>query len=439
MVKRTLALSVVALGIIGCGGGSSSSSTTSTVLPNTTESYAKVVQVERGPVLRAVVIDGVGNIARELGNGEYGFLQEPVGNIKVYGGVIDVNRDGIIDAGDVNNTLDYATNGEAATIVSTLGLKADIRNYLKETYGLSDTQIDNDTPDNNDVIGAISDEVYAYCVENNKKLSDVTLDEVKALEAQIQNRLQEYKQVQNRVTLEEELMNSLNVPKLTPEEVQNIQTYGYMNNAGIIYQLPKFDLNATQKYSIAYMWNEEKLAHDVYLALYSKYPNLYTLKNIAEQSESTHMSMVEELAKKYDLNITNYQNDYKEYFDANALAQYGLGEFFLPQISDLYTQLYNLGSQSQIDALKVGCMIEVTDIDDLDKWIADAGDAADIVVVFNNLRNGSYHHYWAFDAALKSLGVSEGCCAAGEQYCKTPEEYPISTGGATGIGYHGGR
>jgi len=86
--------------------------------------------------------------------------------------------------------------------------------------------------------------------------------------------------------------------------------------------------------------------------------------------------------------------------------------------------LYDKGIQSQKDALEVGCMVEVTDINDLDKYMnqATASNASDVLVVFDFLREGSYKHYWAFDNGLKNMGVSDGCCSLGTTYCHL--EYP---------------
>jgi len=39
------------------------------------------------------------------------------------------------------------------------------------------------------------------------------------------------------------------------------------------------------------------------------------------------------------------------------------------------------------------------------------------VNVLRTLESGSYAHYKSFDYALKSRGVAEGCCSAGEAYC----------------------
>jgi hypothetical protein len=73
-------------------------------------------------------------------------------------------------------------------------------------------------------------------------------------------------------------------------------------------------------------------------------------------------------------------------------------------------------------------MVEVTDIDDLDKFIitAQENNATDLVAVFDNLKSGSYNHYWAFDLALKNSGVTTGCCSVGTidgvNYCQP--DYP---------------
>ena len=187
------------------------------------------------------------------------------------------------------------------------------------------------------------------------------------------------------------------------------------------------NLTYEQKYALAYMWNEEKMAKDLYLALNDLYSNK-TLYNIGSKSETQHEASVENLAKAYDLNLTNL-NNFKYHFDANELAKYGRGKFFVSEVQETYNKLYEKGSKSLVDALEVGCMVEVTDINDLDKWLDVVKDQPVIVSVFEHLRSGSYNHYWAFDNALKNLGVSEGCCVLGDEYCKTPEEYPTNEKG----------
>ena len=194
-------------------------------------------------------------------------------------------------------------------------------------------------------------------------------------------------------------------------------------------------LTPEQVYEVAYMWNEEKLAHDLYLNLYNLYANEQAatpLYNIATRSEIQHMNAVEGLLEKYDIDATNVEGNFAGPYDPNKLAALGSGEFSLSELQSLYDQLYAKGSQSLKDALEVGCIVEVTDVNDLDKALEIAGDNQDLVNVFTFLRNGSYNHYWAFDRTLKSIGVTQGCCALGDEYCKTPDEYPATNGGGQG-------
>ncbi len=194
---------------------------------------------------------------------------------------------------------------------------------------------------------------------------------------------------------------------------------------------PESALTGEQKYALAYMWNEEKLAKDIYLALNAVQPHR-TLYNIATRSETTHEQAVEDLVKTYDINITNLK-DYTVRYSEAELRALEAGTFGIDAIQSLYDNLYGKGVKTMQDALEVGCMVEVTDVEDLDRYIALSEGVDDLVDTFTFLRSGSYNHYWAFDNALKNLGVADGCCALGDAYCKTPEEYPAEQGG----GRHG--
>ncbi len=176
--------------------------------------------------------------------------------------------------------------------------------------------------------------------------------------------------------------------------------------------LPISELSNDTLETINYMLNEEKLAHDLYISLYELYPNLFQLQNIAERSETKHENLVSQLADKYGV-----END----------SNLSVGEFGLSEINGLYDTLYDLGKNSAVDALKVGCMVEVTDINDLDTDIAIAQEdgALDVLTVFTSLRDGSYNHYWAFNKALINQGIEEGCRSAGEEYYHP--EYPQNT------------
>jgi len=195
---------------------------------------------------------------------------------------------------------------------------------------------------------------------------------------------------------------------------------------------PMSKLTDDQKHALAYMWNEEKLAKDIYLALNEVYPT-QQFYNIATRSETKHEAMVEDLVQRYDINITNLE-DYTVNYSQEELRALPAGTYSMDVIQNLYDTLYEKGIKSQKDALEVGCMVEVTDVNDLNEYIDTAKEvnATDLVAVFEKLRAGSYNHYWAFDKALKNLGVEEGCASLGAQYAKTAQEYPSSQGQGQG-------
>ncbi|RLA68889.1 MAG: hypothetical protein DRG09_07055, partial [Epsilonproteobacteria bacterium] len=162
--------------------------------------------------------------------------------------------------------------------------------------------------------------------------------------------------------------------------------------------------------TLSYMGNEERLAYDVYNALYDKYGKK-TFTNIATKGEYQHITLMQELIQKYklsdDVNFTNVDLPALGYMNT-AIEDMVPGVYDVSAIQGLYDDLMDIAT-NEIEALKVGCKIEVIDIMDLDHDIAlaEAEDAADIIEVFKILRAGSYNHYWAFDGALQSEG---GCC-----------------------------
>jgi len=196
---------------------------------------------------------------------------------------------------------------------------------------------------------------------------------------------------------------------------------------------PMSTLTQDLKDSITYMYSEEGLAYDVYMNIY-KIQAVRQLQNIAQNAEIKHIDAVNGLAIKYDLNMTQYPDTDVPY----SIKNVGNGNYPVDTVQYLYNLLYSKGIQSEKDALEVGCMVEVVDIDDLNKYIgfANTSSAADVLTVFNYLREGSYSHYWAFDEGLKNRGVSDGCCslepALGHNFCHP--EYPQKEKGGKGKG-----
>lgn len=143
-------------------------------------------------------------------------------------------------------------------------------------------------------------------------------------------------------------------------------------------------LDDTQKTALLFMYQEEKLARDVYITLGKKYPTESTFANI-QISEQQHIDAVEALCKKYGVDISN--------IDESAI-----GVFVLPDLQSLYNTLIAQGSISLVEGLKVGVVIEEKDITDILTY--EEGMPAPVVKVFENLRAGSYNHLNAFQTAL---------------------------------------
>jgi hypothetical protein len=196
---------------------------------------------------------------------------------------------------------------------------------------------------------------------------------------------------------------------------------------------PLATLTQEAKDTLSYMGNEERLAYDVYNKMFESFPEQRVFDNIATRSEFNHASIVQLLVKKYISSSDEFSNiDLPVLgFDSN-ISDIEAGKYDISGIQNLYDALVAKGTSSEQDALEVGCMVEVTDINDLLEKIEIARDsnASDVVSAFEFLRDGSYSHYWAFDRALKALGVTEGCCVVGEvdgvNYCH--DEYPQGNG-----------
>jgi hypothetical protein len=144
--------------------------------------------------------------------------------------------------------------------------------------------------------------------------------------------------------------------------------------------IPAGELNQAEIDALLFMWEEEKLARDVYTAFSSIYTK--PLFNNIAASEQTHMDTVKELLDRYGLATPS---------DGTA------GVFINTDLQVLYTQLVAQGKLSELDAVKAGAAIEEIDILDLKERLPQT-DQADIQQVFNSLLTGSYNHLNAFAA-----------------------------------------
>jgi len=146
-------------------------------------------------------------------------------------------------------------------------------------------------------------------------------------------------------------------------------------------------LTTEQKASLLFMYQEEKVARDVYITLGKQYPAATTFSNIL-LSEQAHMDSVEKLCVKYGVDISN-------------VNEAVVGKFVLPELQSLYDVLVVQGSVSLLEGQKMGVAIELKDITDI--LAAEVGMPSDIVTVFENLRAGSYSHLDAFNKAVAAL------------------------------------
>jgi hypothetical protein len=143
------------------------------------------------------------------------------------------------------------------------------------------------------------------------------------------------------------------------------------------------ELSEDEASGLLYMREEEKLAHDVYIALYEKW-GIPIFQNIAE-SEQTHTDAVKVLLDAYGL--------------ADPSEGKAPGEFENSDLQTLYDQLTAQGNQSLEDALKVGAAIEEIDILDLENHLAQT-ENSDIRMVYENLMKGSRNHLRSFTSTL---------------------------------------
>jgi hypothetical protein len=139
------------------------------------------------------------------------------------------------------------------------------------------------------------------------------------------------------------------------------------------------DLSIDEIADLLFMREEEKLARDVYLALYEQW-GTPVFQNIAA-SEQVHMDAILDLINQYGLQ--------------DPAAGNPAGEFTDQTLQALYDELTAAGSRSLVDALYGSAAIEEIDILDLQGSLAQTGNS-DIVPIYQSLLAGSENHLRAF-------------------------------------------
>lgn len=148
-------------------------------------------------------------------------------------------------------------------------------------------------------------------------------------------------------------------------------------------------LSSAETVSLNWVREEEKLAHDVYVASAAHW-GLQTFTNIGA-SETMHMDAMKALLDRYQL--------------VDPVAGLSVGQFQRIEFQALYQQLSSKSAISLIDALQVGLEIEELDIRDIERDKA-LIDNADILYAYNELLRGSRNHLRAFWKQLQQRGGS---------------------------------
>ncbi len=176
-------------------------------------------------------------------------------------------------------------------------------------------------------------------------------------------------------------------PELKSSELDEIQDAS--QDFACIRDYPMQPLSEDETAGLLFMREEEKLARDVYIYMSELYP-FPVFKNISK-SEQRHMDAIKYLLDRYEID--------------DPIGEDIKGSFKNKELQKLYDQLIKSGKVSRIDALKVGALIEETDILDLQEQLNEKIDNKDITHVYSNLLKGSSHHLKAFTGVLKVNGI----------------------------------
>ncbi len=141
-------------------------------------------------------------------------------------------------------------------------------------------------------------------------------------------------------------------------------------------------LSETQKSHLVKLYEEEKLAHDLYSEFYDEHG--YKPFSHHTEAEAKHMGYVDDILKQYDITRPNLGHGIFE----NAGYQQSYNEWLAKGISDGVHSCY------------IAAYIEEMDILDLMEGIKIA-ETADIKDLYETLKSGSENHLRAYNKFLK--------------------------------------
>lgn len=151
--------------------------------------------------------------------------------------------------------------------------------------------------------------------------------------------------------------------------------------------LPVEPVDSAEKQRVLFIREEEKLAYDVYQAMFDKY-GVKIFQNIPN-SELSHMEAMLTIITKYQL--------------VDPMDKNPRGVFVNADLQSLYNALVSQGNGSILAAYQVGAKIEELDIFDLNKSIAVTNNQ-DVKLVYDFLNKGSRNHLRSFFKNLTNAG-----------------------------------
>lgn len=138
---------------------------------------------------------------------------------------------------------------------------------------------------------------------------------------------------------------------------------------------------------VLFIWEEEKVARDLYAELY-RATKLEVFLDL-ERSEQSHMDQAKTLVDKYHLVLPVGDEP---------------GAFSNQTLIDLYEELLARGMRSEEDALRVAAAFEEISIMDLEKEL-EVAENEDVRVVFQGLLAGSRKHLRSYVRDLEDMGI----------------------------------
>ncbi len=180
-------------------------------------------------------------------------------------------------------------------------------------------------------------------------------------------------------------------------------------------------LNKQQKFSLAYLWQKQKLASNLYSSFQKNF-DFYLLSSNATAGK-VYQQKLESIIKHYDLNINDLDH-FSGSYSASELSAIAKNNYAIQSIQDEFDHLIKRGKSSLNDALQAACMHETTKIDELDRFIelANIPYNNQLAPLFKHLQKQSYQQHWELGNTLKQRGFVQGCASMGAAYKKLDYE-----------------